>query len=485
MLGKVLASFEELRPFRRGLWVPLCLSWLACGPNDRSAPSTRVQPAGWDDDIRIAPAEDRNPDPDVVEINLEAKPANLSVVPGGSSPAWTYDGRLPGPLIHAKVGDRVIVHFKNSLPEDTTIHWHGLRVPAAMDGMPGHSQPPVPPNGTFEYEFVVPDASTFWYHPHFDSAAQVGNGLYGPFIVDDPSEPPELGDQVVLVLSDISVKDDGSFEPTDVGGDVGTLFGREGAIVLVNGKVRPSLKARPGLPQRWRVINAARSRYFQLSLPHHSFLRIGGDGGLLPEPISVDEPVLAPAERADLIVVPQGAPGSDLVVRSIPVDRGWGTTYGRSPDELFVVHLEGEPVDPPEMPPIHRPIDPLPTEGATVVSLKLTESDPGTPFELGINNVAFKDSTPVMARVGETQVFDIENTIEWAHPFHLHGFFFQVLEPAGKLEWKDTVNVPVNGRVRFVVRYDDRPGMWMFHCHILDHAEAGMMGSLMVMEEGR
>jgi FtsP/CotA-like multicopper oxidase with cupredoxin domain len=87
-----------------------------------------------------------------------------------------------------------------------------------------------------------------------------------------------------------------------------------------------------------------------------------------------------------------------------------------------------------------------------------------------------------MADVGETQVWTISNTFEFAHPFHLHGFFFQVVSPPGPLEWKDTVNVPVDGTVSFVVRYDDRPGMWMFHCHILDHAEAGMMGSLMVME---
>ncbi len=120
---------------------------------------------------------------------------------------WTYNGLVPGPMIRARVGDRVVVHFTNNLAEETTIHWHGLRVPAAMDGMPGHSQAPIQPGGTFDYDFVVPDASTFWYHPHMNAAVQEGNGLYGAFIVDDPAEPTDLGDEVVMVLSDIDLKD--------------------------------------------------------------------------------------------------------------------------------------------------------------------------------------------------------------------------------------------------------------------------------------
>jgi FtsP/CotA-like multicopper oxidase with cupredoxin domain len=115
------------------------------------------------------------------------------------------------------------------------------------------------------------------------------------------------------------------------------------------------------------------------------------------------------------------------------------------------------------------------------VDIRLTQ-DSVTPLELGINGVAYKDAAPFMADVGETQVWTVTNALDFAHPFHLHGFFFQVLGTGEPLEWKDTVNVPVYGQAQFVVRYDDRPGMWMFHCHILDHAEAGMMGTVMVME---
>jgi FtsP/CotA-like multicopper oxidase with cupredoxin domain len=445
------------------------------------------QPPGWDDGIRIPAATDINGDPNIVEVDLEARVTNFSFVPGGPTPAWTYNGLLPGPLIRAAVGNRVIVHFRNSLPEETTIHWHGLRIPAAMDGMPDLSQPPIAPGGTFDYDFVVPDASTFWYHPHADAAAQVGYGMYGPFIVDDPAEPQGLGDEVVMVLSDIAVNDDGSLQSPAAAGDLGTLFGREGNILLVNGKVRPTLKARPGLPQRWRIINAAKTRYYQLEMAGHSFVRIGGDGGLMTAPVTVAEPVLAPAERADLIVVPQGDPGSDVVVRWIPFDRGYGSLYETAQD-LFVVHLEGTPLPTPPMSDVHRDIAPLPLDGATPVAIALT-LDSATPLELGINGVAYQNATPYMANVGETQIWTVTNpTIEFAHPFHMHGFFFQVLTnddppaPVAPLEWKDTVNVPVSGTVKLAVKFDDRPGMWMFHCHILDHAEAGMMGMLMVME---
>jgi FtsP/CotA-like multicopper oxidase with cupredoxin domain len=213
-----------------------------------------------------------------------------------------------------------------------------------------------------------------------------------------------------------------------------------------------------------------------------TFTRIGGDGGLLPAPVPVAEPVLTPGERADLLVVPEGAPGTEVAVRWIAFDRGFGTAYNRPPEDLFVVRFEGSHLESPALPVLQRIIEPIPTDGAVEIGMTLTFESGSSPIRLGINGVAFEDSEPLMAHVGKTQVWTVTNTFDFAHPFHLHGFFFQVLSPAGPLEWKDTVNVPVDGTVRLVVRYDDRPGMWMFHCHIVDHADAGMMGMLMLME---
>ena len=122
-----------------------------------AAGAQSLQPAGWNDGLRLAEAVDRNPDPRVVEVDFEARVAKVEIAPGFEVEAWTYNGTIPGPMIRVQVGDRLIVHFTNNLPRPSTIHWHGLRIPIGMDGVPGYSQEPVPPGGTFTYDFVVPD----------------------------------------------------------------------------------------------------------------------------------------------------------------------------------------------------------------------------------------------------------------------------------------------------------------------------------------
>jgi FtsP/CotA-like multicopper oxidase with cupredoxin domain len=416
-------------------------------------------------------------------VNLEARVQAVSFRPGTTTPAWTYDGGVPGPLIRVRVGDRLIVNFTNRLPEETTIHWHGLRVPVQMDGVPGHSGPAVPPGGQFRYDFVVPDAGLYWYHPHFHSAAQVGDGLYGTLLVEDPAEPAGFGDQVVLQLSDIGVDDKGVLDEPTVGGNIGTLFGREGSLVLVNGKSQPVLQARAGRPQRWRIVNSARSRYFQLALAGHRFIRIGGDGGLMPTAVESERLLVIPGERADVVLVPRGEPGQQIPLRWVAYDRGYGTAFNRPDIEILRFQLSLQsPVQAAPQPATGRSVAALPVDGATPVVVDFTRNDVNGKFALGINGRPAGMDTPFEGRIGETQVWTIGNKLEWDHPFHMHGFFFQVLpgdgQPAPPLEWKDTVNVPVKQTVKVAIRYDDRPGMWMFHCHILDHADAGMMGVL-------
>jgi FtsP/CotA-like multicopper oxidase with cupredoxin domain len=458
----------------------LGITFMPIGCGDSSAPS---QPPEWDATVRLQSATDVNADPHIFETNLTARVGNVELVAGKPTPVWSYDGALPGPFMRLSKGDDLIVHFRNDLPAPTTIHWHGLRIPAAMDGVPGHSQAEVLPGGSFTYEFVVPDPGLYWYHPHVDSAEQVGFGLYGAILVDDPEEPKDLGDEVVMVLSDIAVNDAGALENPDSGGDFGTLFGREGNVLLVNGRRNPVMQARAGLRQRWRIVNAAKSRYFQIALKNHSFTRIGGDGGRIESPVESEMLVLTPGERADVLVVPRGAPGTTLVVRWVPFDRGYGTTFNRPEEELFRIHLDNEPIaTPTPLPPLGRTISPIEPSSATTVSLELTKNDENGQLAMGINGIPSWKAMPLQAMVGETQVFVLKNTMDFAHPFHLHGFFFQVLDdngaPTHPLEWKDTIDVPVHETKRFVVTYDSRPGMWMFHCHILDHADAGMMGML-------
>jgi FtsP/CotA-like multicopper oxidase with cupredoxin domain len=474
-------SFDPAGPLG---WLAVALAaWGCSGPAPQE---TSRPPTGWDDEIQLPVAVDLNSDPHVLEINLEARESDLELVPGKITHAWTYDGGIPGPLIRAKVGDRLIVHFKNSLPEPSTIHWHGLRIPNDQDGVPDSSQPSVPPGGTFDYDFVLPDAGNYWYHPHYDSAAQVGNGMYGPIVVDDPAEPKGLGDEAIIVLGDIALDPNGALQPADGGGDFGTLFGREGSLNLVNGRVNPTLHVQPGRRQRWRIINASKTRYEQLALPGHRFTRIGSDGGMLESPETLDRILLTAAQRADVLLEPTNTglepTQQTLTLSWIAYDRGFGTAYNRPDEPLLTFDFaDRKAVVAPPLPVLHRDIPAIDTAGATPVDISLTlnpQAD-GT-LAMGINGVPSWQAAHLMTKLGERQVWTIKNTFEWDHPFHLHGFFFQVLDVNGVApavrEWRDTVNVPVDATVRFAVRFDERPGMWMFHCHILDHADAGMMG---------
>ncbi|HET9216050.1 MAG TPA: multicopper oxidase domain-containing protein, partial [Terriglobia bacterium] len=310
-----------------------------------AAPGVPLQhPHGWDARIKLREAVDLNPDPNTVEINLEARVAKTRISEKQEVEAWTYDGGLPGPLIRINVGARLIVHFTNNLPKGTTVHWHGVRVPIEMDGVPGISQPEVLPGESFTYSFIVPDAGLFWYHPHVQSAMQVGNGLYGALLVEDPAESVPPMDQLVLVLSDIEIKNDGSLASADSGGSTAMAFGREGNIQLVNGKHEPTLVARPGALQRWRIVNTAKSRYFRLILgPATTFTKIGGDGGLQEFPTTLDALVLAPGERVDAIVAPLAPKETEFTVFNFLFNRGYGSIEYRSVDALFNIVAGGKP----------------------------------------------------------------------------------------------------------------------------------------------
>ena len=483
-------SRPSTRHIQRAAAITL-LAVVACASVARHAAADGLQPEGWDVGLAMAAAADINPDPRVLEINLAARIARVEIAPGQTVDAWTYDGGLPGPLIRLHVGDRLIVHFTNALPEPTTVHWHGLRVPLRMDGVPGVSQPPIKPGESFTYNFVVPDAGLFWYHPHVMSAAQVGFGLYGALLVDDPDDGVRVADEVVMVLSDMALNERGGLESPEAGGSIANVFGREGTHVLLNGRKRSSLLVRSGAPQRWRIVNAAKTRYFNLDLGGMVFRQIGGDGGLQEYAVERDMLLLAPGERADVIVTPRLDAGQSIVLRSVLVNRGMFTIEGRFPyDELLT--LTGANVPPysgPAPSPARRAIEPLPLTGATNVDLELAlDQPPDAAPEYAIRGPLYSARHKALAaRIGETQVWTVTNATKWSHPLHLHGFFFQVLDdngaPVRPLAWKDTVDIPFEKTVRLAVRFDDREGVtgaWMLHCHILDHAESGLMGVVQV-----
>jgi len=455
-----------------------------------AAAPTSFAPSGWASELALAEAVDVNPDPHVVEINMDARVADVEVAAGKKVTAWTYDGHLPGPLVRAHVGDRVLVHFTNHLPAPTTVHWHGVRVPIEMDGVPDVSQPEIKNGETFTYDFVVRDAGLYWYHPHVMSAAQVGYGLYGALLVEDPADPVNVADELTLVLSDIGFDDKGTLERADSGGPAGMVFGREGDHILANGRIMPTLRARSGALQRWRIVNAAKSRYFLLDLDGQPFHVIGSDSGFLERPQTVNELLVTPGERFDVIVRPTRTTKGPLTLHANLYNRGYGSVEFRNIEDVLQVAFDEAPtVAPGPLPDVRRHFDAPQIEGATKVDVTLTlppmQATNGKP-EFQVNGVPFWKAKPFHAKLGERQIWIVKNDSKFAHPFHLHGYFFlpldERLQPIHPMAWKDTINVPLDTTARFLVTFDERPGMWMFHCHILDHADGGLMGHVHVAQ---
>jgi len=421
-----------------------------------------------------------------VEVSLVAEPAMWELLLGKPAEVWAFRdaaapgarATIPGPMLDANVGDRVIVHFENRLPEATTIHWHGLRVPNAADGTPA-AQIPIEPGQRYDYEFVVEDAGLFWYHPHMNGDVQVERGLYAPIRVHGGVVPDVAADRV-FVVDDVKVEATGALSTTTDELDV--MLGRQGNVLLVNGRQAPALDVAAGTRERWRFVNAANGRYFNLDLPGRSFRVIGWDGGLVAAPYDVETLLIAPGERYDVLVEIAGAAGDELELRNTYYDRGHNIP-DTGPRTLMMVALgpAGSPAAP--LPDQWGTVDPITVDGATPRRQFVLREEVVTGAEpaFSINGERYPDVTPVAGSTGAVEIWELENMTEMDHPFHLHGMFFQVLDEAGtpRLGWKDTVNVPREQTVRLAVALGS-VGRWMYHCHILEHAERGMMGELLV-----
>lgn len=451
----------------------------ACASSDESDPPAGTQPDAPTDPTTLVVIQDENPDPGVIEARLEA--AETTKTYGSSPPTtvWAYNGSIPGPLVEAKVGDKVVVNFTNKLPEPTTIHWHGIRLPAAMDGTLAMQQP-IEPGTSFRYEFTLKDAGLYWFHPHMRSDVQVQKGLYGVIRVRGESEP-EVDDERVLVLDDVRLKADGSL--SEYLDDESRMMGREGNTILVNGQQTPTLKFRPGALVRLRVVNTANGRFFNLRLPGASWRVIGTDGGLLPKAYDAERVLMSPGERYDLVVRMPSLPQT-VELTSDPHERGHHS--GENPPlRVATFSVEGVPVERElALPTGSGSLDRLP-DGDPAFTLRLNEKNTPDGVLFTINDAVHPEVPMVYAPNGSVQVFEVKNESDMDHPFHLHGFFFQILarngiaEPVETLHNKDTIIVPMKSSLKLVSRFDE-PGMWMYHCHILEHAEHGMMGEIHV-----
>jgi bilirubin oxidase len=378
------------------------------------------------------------------------------------------------------------VHFRNDLPEPTTVHWHGIHLPVESDGSPFQ---PIKPGETHDYQFTVRagTAGTYWYHPHPDhrTGFAIGKGLFGAIVVHAANDPLPAMAEKLIILSDNRFLKDGVIdfpEPVSHHGGIDEENGREGPVLFVNGHLMPTISIRSGEVQRWRIVNGSAGRIYRIALPGHTLLHVGSDGGLFEKPVEVKEILLTTGERVEVLVRGTDPPGTKTILKNLPYDRyapqtrptDWETTR-----DLLTLQTTGEsPVTAVAIPVALRKITPLDTAKSTAVRTVV--------FSQGLINGKTMDMSrvDVSTTVGATEIWQIENIVGMDHPFHLHGFQFQVLDRDGVPEpyraWKDMLNIPKHTSARIIVRYDDYPGKWMFHCHILDHEDHGMMGVLEV-----
>ncbi|TNF32020.1 MAG: multicopper oxidase family protein, partial [Deltaproteobacteria bacterium] len=407
-----------------------------------------------------AAAPDLDPDPDVVRYALRAAPRE-----DGS---WAYDGQVPGPTLRAKVGDTVVVELQNDLPNPTTIHWHGLAVPFAMDGVPW-MRDPVAAGASFTYTFEVTEAGTFWYHPHFDTLHQVDLGLYGLFVVDAPGGP-HADRELELVFDQPTEAARAEAAPAHDHGLVG-----EAAPWLVNGALAPTVRLARGERVLVRILNASNGGYLDLAAP--GMRQVGGDQGRLAALAEPEHLVLAPGDRVELEWLGAGA-GFTLWNRPYSAHGG---SLGLEPEALLTVAVEGEGADAAPVAWSFAAPAPTPDPGHTDLVYVLTGADEADTWM--INGERFPDVTVREVALGTSVVVEVRNLSVTEHPFHLHGHAFEVLSvggvPPAARRVEDTLNVRIREPVRLLL-HADNPGDWMAHCHILPHADQGMMTVLRV-----
>ena len=403
---------------------------------------------------------------------------------------WAYGSTIPGTALRATAGDRVQIAYSNALPVPSSVHWHGLAIDNAMDGVPGVTTPEVPPGGGFAFDFVVPDPGTHWFHPH--TGLQLDRGLYAPFIVDDPDEPGEYDHEWVIVLDDWT--DGVGPSPEEILADLKAGTGRSmmrgmmGAadgdvsypFFLINGRTGndpDALAARPGQRVRLRIINAGADTAFRVAVAGHD-LTVTHSDGYPVQPVTAQAVLIGMGERYDATVT-LGDGVFPLVAEPV----------GKPGLARAVIRTGGGPVPESDYRPAELGAAPLRVQDLTAAaSSMLPDRDPDSVQDVllsggmgayvwTINGRTYDQTVPLTIREGQAGRLRITNHSMMSHPVHLHGHSFQVGPAGGRGPRKDTVLLPPMARadVDFAA---SNPGDWMVHCHNAYHAEAGMMTRL-------
>lgn len=416
------------------------------------------------------------------------------LLPGTSTPTWGVNGAYLGPTLRANKGDKVTIDVRNELPATSTLHWHGMRLPARMDGGPHQL---IEPGSTWSPHWTVDQpAASLWYHPHLHgkTAEHVYRGVSGMFLVDDEESrrlalPKRYGvDDIPLIVQDKKFHDDGSLDLDP--GFLGSTFGLLGDRILVNGTPDPYLDV-SSTKVRLRVLNGSNARSFNVGFADgRPFQLIGTDSGLLPSPMSMDRVRLSSGERAEIVA--EFTPGEEVVLRSFAPEEAGGFPTRRlsgAGDEFDLMKIVAKDRLA-ESPAVPRRLASTP---------EITAPEDATVREFTMSGTTKINKEPMdMRRIdevvpaGATEIWEIRNP-GFPHSFHIHEVAFRVLDingappPRYARGRKDTVYLPPDAKVRLAVRFGshtDPETPYMYHCHMLEHEGAGMMGQFVIVEPG-
>ncbi|WP_295803605.1 multicopper oxidase family protein [uncultured Corynebacterium sp.] len=466
-----------------------------------STSSDQPAPLGYDGEPRalpIPPVEEGTMEGDTRVIKLTAQDGHSEVLPGKDrTRTWGFNGPFLGPTLRAHRGDKIRAEITNDLIEMTTVHWHGMQLPAYSDGGP-HS--PIQVGDTWKPEWdIIQPAATVWYHPHphLATATHAYRGLAGMFIIDDDVSdgldlPHEYGvDDIPVVIMDAKFTEDDQFdEKSD------NTLGLLGTTPLVNGITNARFEATTRRV-RLRLLNGASMRFYTLEVGEKPFHVIATDAGLLDAPVEVDSLLLGPGERAEVIVDLE--PGKDIQLRSVPRKDNFGVPtddnaadfgFRDSFDLLTIVGPEESAPEPAALP---ATLDPA--AGETPSTVGLTER------EFILNTFMINGEQMDMARIDTVidedarELWTVTNeNSDWPHNFHIHNARFKVVDWDGdeKMKvfnsgWKDIVNLPPKATARLLVEFGHFPDKtipYMYHCHMLLHEDQGMMGQYVIVDKG-
>jgi blue copper oxidase len=465
----------------------------ACTLYSRADVNT-VGELGFENELAIPPLLEPRAEDGRKVFDLTLQQGRAELLPGKPAETWGVNGAYLGPTLRAERGDRVELRVRNGLPETTTVHWHGMHLPAAADGGPHQ---PIDPGETWTPSWKIDQpAATLWYHPHphSETADHVYRGVAGIFLLDDSdaevlSLPAEYGvDDIPLIIQDKRLDGDGEL---DFSQGLISPTGRLGSTILVNGTYSPYLEIGDERV-RLRLLNGSNARVYNVGFADdREFDLIATEGGLLEAPQRMGRVQLSPGERAEIVAAFE--PRERIVLRSFEPELGTNFFEGRfagGDDSFDLVQIRA---------------------GATLASspsvperlgshehLHAEEADRTRRFELNGTQINDKDMDmrriDEVVRRGATEIWEVRNAAGTPHNFHVHGVSFAVLdydgeEPPPHLRGlKDTVYVPPGKTVRLVIGFSDYtdPELpYMFHCHILQHEDRGMMGQFVVVQPGR